>query len=98
VAREVTVDLRVVGFAVAISVAVGVVAGMLPAIRASRRNLVDMLKVGTDVSFRGIRRIWGRRVPGSHDILVAAQVALSVVLLVSRFRVRSAGRDARVDE
>jgi predicted permease len=83
VAREVTVDLRVVGFAVAISVAVGVVAGMLPAIRASRRNLVDMLKVGTDVSFRGIRRIWGRRVPGSHDILVAAQVALSVVLLVS---------------
>jgi predicted permease len=82
VAREATVDLRVVAFAVGVSVITGVVAGMLPAIRASRRDLLDTLKTGADVLLGGPKLIWGRRVPGVNDVLVAAQVALSVVLLV----------------
>jgi putative ABC transport system permease protein len=82
VAREASVDLRVVAFAVAISVVTGIVAGLLPAIRASRRNLVDMLKSGADAAADGSRRLLGRRVPGVYDTLVATQVALSVVLLV----------------
>jgi predicted permease len=82
VAREATVDLRVLAFAVGVSVITGVVAGMLPAIRASRRDLLDTLKTGADVLLGGPKLIWGRRVPGVNDVLVAAQVALSVVLLV----------------
>ncbi|HSG81471.1 MAG TPA: ABC transporter permease, partial [Gemmatimonadota bacterium] len=82
VAREASIDLRVVAFAVGISVVTGVIAGLLPAFRASRRDLVDMLKRDTRGSAGSPVRVWGRRLPGVHDMLVATQVALSVVLLV----------------
>jgi len=82
VAREAAIDFRVVVFALVISVVTGLVAGLLPALRASRRNLVDTLRTDAVLPVSGPRRIWGRRVPGVHDLLVAAQVALSVVLLV----------------
>ena len=82
VAREATIDLKVVAFAMAVSLLTGFIAGLLPALRASRRNLVDTLKSGADYSAGGPRQIFGRRIPGVHDMLVAAQVALSVVLLV----------------
>lgn len=82
VARETTVDLRVVAFALAVSLVTGVVAGLLPALRAMRRDLADTLKTQASQPLRGPRQLWGRRVPGLHDGLVAVQVALSVVLLV----------------
>jgi predicted permease len=82
VAREATVDLRVVVFALAVSLVTGVVAGLLPALRANRWNLADTLKTQASQPIRGPRQFWGRRVPGVHDGLVAVQVALSVVLLV----------------
>ncbi|UCC71006.1 MAG: ABC transporter permease [Gemmatimonadota bacterium] len=82
VAREAAVDLRVVAFALAIAVVTGLVAGLLPAIRASRRDLVDTLKIDATLPIGGPSRIWGLRLPGVHDILVAAQVALAVLLLV----------------
>jgi predicted permease len=82
VAREAAVDLRVVAFALAIAVVTGLLAGLLPAIRASRRNLLDTLKADADPWIGGPSRFWGLRVPGVHDVLVAAQVALAVVLLV----------------
>jgi len=82
VAREATIDWRVVVFAIAVSVVTGVIAGLLPALRASRRNLVDTLRPGADLSIGSPRRILGWRVPGVHDTLVVAQVTLSVVLLV----------------
>ncbi len=81
VAREAGVDLRVVAFAIGIAIATGLIAGLLPAIRASRRNLLDMLNPASDLA-PASRRIWGARAPGVNDVLVAAQVALSVVLLV----------------
>ncbi len=82
VSREATIDLRVVVLAIAISVLTGLVAGILPAIRASRRDVVETLKTDTPASTGGPRRLWGRGLPGVHDLLVSAQVALSVVLLV----------------
>jgi predicted permease len=82
VAREATVDLRVVAFALVISMITGVVAGLLPAIRASRWDLVTTLRTDAEPSVGGPSRIWGRRLPGVRDMLVSAQVGLSVVLLV----------------
>lgn len=82
VAREATVDLWVVVFALAISLVTGLIAGLLPALRAMRRNLADTLKTQASQPIRGPRQIWGRRVPSLPDGLVAAQAALSVVLLV----------------
>jgi putative ABC transport system permease protein len=82
VAREATVDLRVVAFALVIAVITGVIAGLLPAIRASRWDLLSTLRADAESSVGGPSRIWGRRLPGVRDMLVSAQVGLSVVLLV----------------
>jgi predicted permease len=82
VPRETTLDMRVVGFALAISVITGLVAGLLPAIRASRRNLVDTLKTESGSSVGGPMRLGSIRIPGIRDTLVSAQVALAVILLV----------------
>jgi predicted permease len=82
VAREATVDLRVVTFALAIAVITGLVAGTLPAIRASRRNLLDTLKSDADLRIGGPSRFRALSLPGVHDVLVGVQVALSVLLLV----------------
>ncbi|UCF21325.1 MAG: ABC transporter permease, partial [Gemmatimonadota bacterium] len=82
VAREASIDLRVVAFALAIALVTGLLAGLLPALRASRRNLANTLKSDSALLVGGPRRVWGSRVLGVHDLLVAVQVALSVVLLV----------------
>lgn len=82
VSREVSVDWRVVVFALAISIVTGIVAGLLPALRASGRSLMPTLQTDSVMSGGGHRRLWGLRLPGLHDLLVASQVALSVVLLV----------------
>jgi predicted permease len=82
VPRETSLDLRIVGFAIAVSILTGLAAGLLPALRASRRKLVTMLKSDATGSGAGPRRVWNRRIPGVHDILVTSQVALSIVLLV----------------
>ncbi|MGB5173731.1 MAG: ADOP family duplicated permease [Thermoanaerobaculia bacterium] len=82
VSREVSVDLRVVFFALVISILTGLVAGLLPALRASRRSLMPALQSDSVMSGGGHRRLWGHRLPGVHDLLVSSQVALSVVLLV----------------
>jgi len=82
VAREASIDWRVVLFALAVSVITGVVAGLLPALRASRRNLAETIKSGAEAAGSGQRRLWGWRLPGMHDLLISAQVGLAVVLLV----------------
>lgn len=82
VSREFSVDWRVVIFAVAISIITGIVAGLLPALRASGRHLMPTLQTDSVMSGGGHHRLWGIRLPGLHDLLVASQVALSVVLLV----------------
>ncbi len=78
VSRELSIDGTVVLFALGISLLTGLVAALLPAIRASRGDLLSVLKGGGGLG--GAAR---RRGPVSaRDTLVAAQVALCVVLLV----------------
>jgi predicted permease len=80
VSREFSLDLKVVGFAFLASLITGLLAGSLPAIQAMGRNVLGAIKSGS--SDRGpSRRFLGREVPGVRDLLMAAQVALSVVLL-----------------
>jgi putative ABC transport system permease protein len=82
VAREMTLDSRVVWFALAASLVTSVLAGLLPALSAGRRNLVDTLKAGDGDGEGNPRKIGSWRVPGARDLMVSAQVGLSLVLLV----------------
>ncbi len=72
--RHVSVDARVFGFALGISVVSSLVFGLLPALRASRVDLNDVLKEGG-------RGGGGTRRRGRNALLVA-EVGLSMVLLV----------------
>jgi len=69
-------DGRVLAFAALVSLGTTLVFGLVPALRASRPDLVPALK-GSGAGTR-----LGRHPVGLRDALVAAQVALSVVLLV----------------
>jgi predicted permease len=68
-------DARVLAFTAALSVLTGVVFGLVPAFRATRPDLVGILKDqgGAVGSFRRF---------GMRNLLVVAQVTLSLVLLV----------------
>jgi len=66
---------RVVFFNAAVSLATGIVFGLMPAWRASRTNLVSALK--TESAITSVGRRFGLR-----HALVALQVAVSVVLIV----------------
>jgi putative ABC transport system permease protein len=72
--RHITVDGRVLGFALAISIASSLVFGLMPALRASRVDLNEVLKEGARGSSGGRRR--------GRSLLLVAEVALSMVLLV----------------
>jgi predicted permease len=71
---EVTLDARVVAFAVVACAVATILAGLLPAISASRLALVEALKEGA----RGHTSASGARM---RPMLVATEVALAVVLL-----------------
>ncbi len=72
---SVQVDERVMWFSLAISLISAALFGLVPALQASRTNLVPVLKAG-DADSSGKQRLWGR------NALVVAQVALSLVLMV----------------
>ena len=74
-ADEIAVDARVMLFAFAISVVTGVLAGVLPAIRAGGTDLNDALKEGGRSDSAGV----GLR---TRRLLIVCEVALSVVLLM----------------
>ena len=75
-------DLRVFGFATAVSVVAGILFGVVPALRASRPDIVDTLKDGS--AGAGSRGGWLR------NGLVVGQLALSFALLaVTALLVRS---------
>lgn len=82
VPREVKVDWQVLAFALAVSLATGFVAGLLPALKASRRNLASMLETDAVGSASGPLRIRGWRLPSANDLLVSIQVALAAILVV----------------
>ncbi|WP_309896321.1 ABC transporter permease [Archangium sp.] len=69
-----SVDGKVLGFTLVLSLGVGVLLGVLPALRASQVSLVETLK---DTG-AGAARFRGR----ARDALVVAEVALALTLLV----------------
>src|SRR5436190_5018976 len=73
-AEEISIDARVLLFAVGVSILTGMLAGTLPAVRAGRSNLNDALKEGG----RGDGAIG----VGTRRLLIVCEVALSLVLLM----------------
>jgi putative ABC transport system permease protein len=93
---RVHVDLRVLAFAIAVSVVTGVLFGLTPAWLLSRLHSSSLVRVGTGHSAGGHGRL--------QFFLVASQLGLSAVLLVgtgllakSLFRLTAADPGFRVD-
>ena len=74
---NVAIDLRVLGFTAAISLASGVVFGMAPAAQISIGSLADALRAGG----RTAPDIGGRKT--FRDALVVSEMALALVLLIA---------------
>jgi len=91
-ATDIGVDTQVLAFTLAVSVFTGVIAGLIPALRANRGNINDSLKQGmgrTDADSGGNRIRSG---------LVISEIALSLVLLIgSGLMVRSLASLRKVD-
>lgn len=76
-AFDLSVDWRVLGFTLGLSVLTGILFGLAPALQASRPNLLSALKDDTAApEVRGFGRF------GLRNALVVLQVALSLVLLI----------------
>jgi putative ABC transport system permease protein len=75
--NEISPDPRVLAFTACISIGVGVVAGLLPAWRASHPNLATSLNEAARGSSEGVT---GRR---TRAALVVVEIVLAVVLLAS---------------
>jgi predicted permease len=73
-AEEISIDGRVLLFAVGVSMLTGMLAGTLPAVRAGRSDLSDALKEGG--------RSDGAKGVGTRRLLIVCEVALSLVLLM----------------
>jgi len=74
-AFEIHIDYRVYIFTFLLSLATGLLFGLLPALQATKTDLVSALK--EEVSFGGHSRSWLK------SSLIVAQVALSLILLVA---------------
>jgi predicted permease len=72
--RDIRVDARVLGFALVVSIGSSLVFGLVPALRASQVDLVEVLKEGGRGGASGRRR--------GRSALLVAEVSLSMVLLV----------------
>jgi len=72
----VALDWRVVTFAILVSIATGVLFGLIPALQASRADLSSTLKESAGRSGTGFRQNKARA------ILVVSEVALALILLV----------------
>jgi predicted permease len=76
-AYDLSLDWRVISFSLAVSLITGLVFGLVPALQASKPDLVPTLKGEAGSALRGPRRL------GLSNVLVIAQVALSLVLLIT---------------
>jgi predicted permease len=94
VAFDFGVDLRVAAFTIGLSLVTALLFGLVPALRATRPDLVGALKDGKDGSaaFRRTGRF------GLRNALVVVQVALSLVLLTTAgLFLRSLGNASSID-
>ena len=76
IAIDASIDVRVMLFTLAVSVATGLLLGILPTIRSVRHDLTSALKHGD----AGTSRIRTRML--ARDVLVVGQIAVSLVLLI----------------
>ena len=74
---DLALDHRVLGFTFLLSALTGVIFGLLPALQASRTDLVTSLKGDGPSVTSGTRRL------SLRNLLVVSQVALSLMLLIS---------------
>ncbi len=89
---ELTLDARVFGFALLISLATGLLFGLVPALSASRFSVVDALKQESRTVGHARRRV------SLRNALVVVQVALSIVSLVAAgLFMRSSSRAHELD-
>lgn len=89
---DIAPDWRVMAFTLGVAAVTGVLFGIVPAVRASRPNLVPALKDSRDQDTGSGGKF------DLRDALVVVQVAVSVVLLVGGFLlVRSLGAADKVD-
>jgi predicted permease len=73
---DLSLDWRVLGFTTVVSLVTGILFGLAPALQASRPNVVSSLKDERG-RVRGVMRF------GLRNILVTAQIAISVLLLIA---------------
>ncbi|HEX5475837.1 MAG TPA: ABC transporter permease [Vicinamibacterales bacterium] len=86
------IDARVVGFTLLVSLATGIVFGLIPALQSSKTDLTTTLKESSGRSGTGFRQNKARA------ILVVTEVALALVLLIgSALLIRTAVALAHVD-
>jgi predicted permease len=76
VALHLDLDWRVLAFTMAVGVGAGILFGLVPALQASKPDVVDALKDSDRTGVSARRRF------GIRDVLVVGQVALSLVALV----------------
>jgi predicted permease len=89
---DLRLDYRVLGFAALSAMLTGVLAGLAPALRATRTSLASALK-GDQPLERFAGRRWSLR-----DVLVASQMAVTIVLLVcAGLLIRSLSAAGRAD-
>ncbi len=92
VAFDLRIDARVLTFSIVVAAATGMLAGLLPAVKASAPSLVADLRGEAPAA-----RLAGRRF-ALRDALVVSQVALTAVLLVvAGLLLRSLGASQRAD-
>lgn len=90
--KEVSMDWRVLCFALFISLLTAIVVGLIPALRLAKTNLSESLKEGGRTSSGGLRN--GRL----RGALVVTEIALSLVLLMGAgLMVRSFNRLQKVE-
>jgi putative ABC transport system permease protein len=75
---ESSIDWRVVAFALGVAVATGVLAGLIPGLRATRGDLTRALRDGSRGSSAGVGSL---RRPTTLSLAAVAQVACALVLL-----------------
>jgi putative ABC transport system permease protein len=96
-AAEIQLDPMVLGFAVLLSIATGILFGLAPALGASRPDLLAVLRTASGAANFTSVDSFGSRF-SARGILVIAQVAFSMVLLIgSALLMRSLARLQGVD-
>jgi putative ABC transport system permease protein len=87
----VQIDWRAFAFAVSVSITAGIVAGLIPALRGAKPDLLPALREGTGASA-------GKRMTHIRSVLLASEAALAVMLLVAAMLIgRSLARLLDVD-